>query len=863
MRISWLHLTDLHVGLSGQYLWPNVESKVLEDLPGLHERTGPWDLMIFTGDAVQAGQQAEFERFEEVRSTILDAVRSLDSDPVFLAVPGNHDLERPPAVSGTVRLAQDFTNEETREDFWTNEANDLRRGVETAFANWDKWWKSHRDDDRVEFADGMLPGDYAATVKLADTTVGVIGLNTTFLQLWDGAVEGRLSLDPRQLGAVCSEKAEAWLARHDAALLLTHHSENWLDPQGRAALLEEIAEPGRFAVHLCGHQHEVHPVKRSEMGGKPRYQVLGRSLFGRDVESRLHGYSVGELASAGRDLRIRLWPRAGERVPGVGWQIVRDPKVIVREEDGGTEPEVAVRLPAGWRDTEPSGAREGGGGESAAVLRTAFDGAEEEFRRMATWLEGETSPFGSERTDKVATKLREVRGPAERAVLEIEQCIEKGQLHAAWDKYAELRGELLPRLSNELLAVIGGFYVEKERCDRLHTERPLQFSHVARYLVDGLIEETVEGPDPGFLIVSEERQAPVRAEIIRLRFPATDIWNLPFVAHEYGYLVAQRRAPQPLQWLQNEVESVVDPTNGNEDLSRHVPEVRQLRADFDRRPIPALELRTRISQLRRRQGAHVARLFADAFATYFVGPAYVQALLYVLMRPDSTMNEPTMTMPPFSQRFVFALETLQWLRDGQALYPGELSPKAQRELDETVGGLQATWRAVLEDAGIGDPYAAVAETFQPWLQRMREALDDASLHKTIVPPLYKRWEIACQLEAEISLPVAAVAPDVDPWALLNAGWSLRIKGDRSVLRAVEANIIDALAARPAPERKQSAQSRPERTPAVAGAPQPRQRPAFSSERLPPSDLGGRLKDPEEPPQRLEEPGDVDEGDQDA
>src|SRR3989442_3403286 len=42
------------------------------------------------------------------------------------------------------------------------------------------------------------------------------------------------------------------------------------------------------------------------------------------------------------------------------------------------------------------------------------------------------------------------------------------------------------------------------------------------------------------LIVGEEQLDPSQADIIRLRFPACDIWNLPFTAHEYGYLVAHK-----------------------------------------------------------------------------------------------------------------------------------------------------------------------------------------------------------------------------------------------------------------------------------------------------------------------------------
>ena len=63
---SWLHLTDLHFGLSGQHvLWPNLRQPFFADLAKLHRQTGPWDAVFFTGDLVQQGLPAEFQAMQE------------------------------------------------------------------------------------------------------------------------------------------------------------------------------------------------------------------------------------------------------------------------------------------------------------------------------------------------------------------------------------------------------------------------------------------------------------------------------------------------------------------------------------------------------------------------------------------------------------------------------------------------------------------------------------------------------------------------------------------------------------------------------------------------------------------------------
>jgi 3',5'-cyclic AMP phosphodiesterase CpdA len=58
---AWLHLTDLHYGLKGQdCLWPSLRQPFLDDLGALHDRCGPWDAVLFTGDLVQSGEPDQF-----------------------------------------------------------------------------------------------------------------------------------------------------------------------------------------------------------------------------------------------------------------------------------------------------------------------------------------------------------------------------------------------------------------------------------------------------------------------------------------------------------------------------------------------------------------------------------------------------------------------------------------------------------------------------------------------------------------------------------------------------------------------------------------------------------------------------------
>ena len=102
---SWLHLTDFHYGLNGQdCLWPTLREPFLESLEALHQRCGPWQAVLFTGDLVQSGAPAQFAEMQaEVLDSLWEKLTALGSgDAVFLAVPGNSRSLPPKA--GVARL---------------------------------------------------------------------------------------------------------------------------------------------------------------------------------------------------------------------------------------------------------------------------------------------------------------------------------------------------------------------------------------------------------------------------------------------------------------------------------------------------------------------------------------------------------------------------------------------------------------------------------------------------------------------------------------------------------------------------------------------------------------------------------------
>ena len=385
-QIGLLHFTDLHVGLDGlSWMWPTWKKAVKDDLARLHDDCGPWDVLLFTGDLTQRGSSKELAELDRTLDDLLGHLRGLGSDPVLLAVPGNHDLARPKERDeGAVNLRGWAHNPALRDQFWRTPGAATRRTVDRAFRDWVGWWDGRRADPRIRaYAPGLLPGDYCATVDVRGRRLGVAGLNTAFLHLWDD-VEGRLTLDPRQLLAACGHEPDAWVAAHDAAVLLTHHPSSWLDEAGQKNLRGQIYLPERFAVHLAGHVHGQGARVISTHGGKPRREVPGGSLFGletwtdwrdgRRTVSRAHGYSAGRLSFRPDGRTLRLWPREGTQrrddvwhlIPhsdfelaadgalAEAWELGPSPRVPGRDRPATPPPAAAVETPPRPPDADPT-----------------------------------------------------------------------------------------------------------------------------------------------------------------------------------------------------------------------------------------------------------------------------------------------------------------------------------------------------------------------------------------------------------------------------------------------------------------------------------------------------------------------------
>jgi predicted MPP superfamily phosphohydrolase len=317
-----LLLSDLHCGqIEGKPYWPNVESQFLTDLSStFQEANAPgFDAVIFCGDMVYSGQTTEFSALNLILEKIWNKLRQFGNNPPLITIPGNHDLRRPPSANerlpSFLHVAMTGDAGILMGQILSKEQTDAKSIVESTFENYRNWRAANTAHQRKTeckplfneqcYCENALLGDFACSLIKDSRRLGIVGLNTTFLQLKEDDYEGRLGVHCSQLNVLCDGRPPDWAKSHDGCVLITHHPIEWLTRESRKHFDSEIYLP-HFCLHIHGHMHEPDLTRTGEHGvdAKPHLQVP--SLFGSEtyidrktgqsVKMRTHGYSVLEIS---------------------------------------------------------------------------------------------------------------------------------------------------------------------------------------------------------------------------------------------------------------------------------------------------------------------------------------------------------------------------------------------------------------------------------------------------------------------------------------------------------------------------------------------------------------------------------------
>lgn len=406
-KLNFLHLTDAHMG-SPEHpkSWSALKDEFFKDLKDIVSKSGAIELVFFTGDLTNRGSDAEFADFDKkLWEPLKDELETLNvslynrQGPVLLAaVPGNHDLKRPgdglawrkllngwnnfnPDSKGVPenRVVRElFFGEPSTRDSELQEAiasyQSVKDGLQAAFAGYEKWCSGWQSRLGCESVLGRMPGDFLFPYESDEgLSLLTVGLNSAYLQLSNGNFFQQLSLDARQLNALCAGEPAALIRRHHVALLLTHHPPDWLHKNDQQDFLHSIHKPDWFHAHLYGHRHLPISRTHSQGGSVPRIEWQGASLFGtetfentsadgRPPPERIFGYSVGSIVIEEDAGQLIQYPRRAVHKqsgrmgfgPDSSFELIQDRYVIERFRPHRTVPVKAAGVRMVSRDaTEP------------------------------------------------------------------------------------------------------------------------------------------------------------------------------------------------------------------------------------------------------------------------------------------------------------------------------------------------------------------------------------------------------------------------------------------------------------------------------------------------------------------------------
>jgi hypothetical protein len=486
---------------------------------------------------------------------------------------------------------------------------------------------------------------------------------------------------------------------------------------------------------------------------------------------------------------------------------------------------------------------------NAILLYRALQNVEQELERLGRLINAQRYTLPDHLQGELET-IRTLFSVEWRALrdtrLEIVNHISQAEINKAWIKYAHLRYERLPKLTGELLTAIGGIHLRQVKLDTLgdldkeDSNKNVSFTDVADHLVSKDLRERSglrEHDLPMLLIVAEERYEASDASILRLRFPAFDIWHLPFVAYEFGYHFARKANEVALRRLRDDINDRVDPMkyyvnfDDPEDAKCYLSEVQIHWRDFSQayRQIREPEMkrsfwesrRSKIEALQNRQLVIFCRLLADAFATFYVGPAYTYSLLHLSFSPikvatgnasvrvslakedlqsvtptattwdrattldNSTLAEQPVSpwMPPFLQRLVVSLETLRWMKDAAALGSQHFFNDTIDSLfveDPIQTGILSTYYRTcmaihdLKSAeGLKECYADTKRLLEPWLKKFQDLFSgQQKVQESTVANWNHTEDLLNYLQPE-TMEKLEIHKEFNLWEVVNAAWHAR------------------------------------------------------------------------------------------
>jgi hypothetical protein len=425
-----------------------------------------------------------------------------------------------------------------------------------------------------------------------------------------------------------------------------------------------------------------------------------------------------------------------------------------------------------WLDAMSSGG-------SGSELRTGLDATigievrnqKEELEKVRTALTNAGGLAGPEQTDEV---------------------------RKAWTGYFRVQSDC-EEIFGECLRLLGGVAIRNQGLGLDN-----QTWDVADELVRSCANESIGDPWTSLTVpASREAVARTLARMIRLRFPAWDIWTIPLAAREYGHVVAEdaRGVPGAIdEKVRERVESQLADVVKAEAAAHKVRGAARLRElertaqstmmghDLAAEDEAKAGVQRRVGELVQRERGCLHLLVADAYATYTLGVAYACAALLLRFEPA---RSPRDHLTSDAVRGDVVLAMLERMNE----------ESNSRPYVQALEQLHAGWESVLQHAttngtGVSDPGEGKAfvdwiwEIFRIWLLPTARYPDEDDAEGWLsVRKARTEWERTLNATDEFGTSGLGLRKLRDA---LNAAWSWRLENpdaDDRKLRRLETTTM--------------------------------------------------------------------------
>lgn len=289
MKVSWLHLSDLHIGRD-QYNENIVLNELISDVKTqVEEKEIALDFILITGDVTYSGQDYEFKCALDF-ITHLSSVTSISLENVII-VPGNHDLDRKNISFSAKNLINAI---KCRDDVTAILSNDLDKSIITKpFSNYYTFLKNFGWAANLE----NKPLFFTINKKVNGVSISLLALNSAWLAYGYGNEKGMLMLGERQV-----REALEMANKPDLTITLLHHPFEWLkdfDKKDCKLLLERKVD-----YILTGHEHQD---IFSHSWGARAYGISAGSAYSLRTYSNSYNIIINDLEHGKAQMHLRKY----------------------------------------------------------------------------------------------------------------------------------------------------------------------------------------------------------------------------------------------------------------------------------------------------------------------------------------------------------------------------------------------------------------------------------------------------------------------------------------------------------------------------------------------------------------------------